>query len=64
VKSEPRNLGLILSVINILKNRVGNSQVVQWLGPCALTVEGLGLILGRGAKTLQAWMVQPKIKLN
>lgn len=35
----------------------GNSQVTQWLGPCAFTAEGLG-----GAKILQAAQAWPKHK--
>ena len=32
----------------------GNSPVVQWLGLCALTAEGLGSIPGRETKIPQA----------
>ena len=31
----------------------GNSLVVQWLGLCAFTAEGVGLIPGRGTKISQ-----------
>ena len=40
---------------------VGNSLVVQWLGLCAFTAEGLGSIPGRGAEISQAvWCGQKK----
>ena len=40
---------------------VGNSLVVQGLGPCGFTAEGLGSIPGRGAEILQAvWCGQKK----
>ena len=31
----------------------GNSLVIQWLGPHALTTEGLGSVSGWGTKMLQ-----------
>ena len=37
-----------------LKNGLGTSLVVQWLGLCAFTAEGPGLIPGWGDKILQA----------
>ena len=33
---------------------LGNSLVVQWLGPCAFTAEGPGSVPGWGAKIPQA----------
>ena len=33
---------------------LGNSLVVQWLGLCASTAGGTGLIPGQGTKILQA----------
>ena len=44
---------------------VGNSLVVQGLGPCGFTAEGLGSIPGRGAEILQAvWCGQKKKNTN
>ena len=39
-----------------------NSLVVQWLGLCAFTAEGVGLISGWGTKGDASHVVQPKIK--
>ena len=39
---------------------LGNSLAVQWLGLCAFTSRGAGLIPGRGAKILQAMVRQKK----
>ena len=33
---------------------MGNSLVIQWLGLCAFTVEGLGSVPGQGTKIPQA----------
>lgn len=46
----------VLNILSYLKrnNAVGNSLLVQWLGLCPFTAEGLGSILGRGSKILQA----------
>ena len=42
---------------------VGNSLVVQWLGLCAFTAEGLGSIPGRRAEISQAvWCSRKKKK--
>ena len=40
--------------LHLLKNSIGNSLAVQWLGLCALTAEGPGSIPGRGTKNPQA----------
>ena len=41
---------------------VGNSLAVQWLGLYTFTAEGMGLIPGRGTKTLQAMQHDQKFK--
>ena len=41
---------------SILIEGLGNSLVIQWLGPCAFTADGPGLIPGRGTKIpLATW---------
>ena len=51
----------LASIIGLLKEKEGNSLVVQWLGLCALTAEGPVSIPGQGTKILQAvWCSQKK----
>ena len=38
----------------------GNSLVVQWLGPCAFTVKGLGLIPGQETDSESHWSGKKK----
>lgn len=38
----------------ILKKDIGNSLVIQWVGLCACTVGGTGLILGRELRSQAA----------
>ena len=42
-----------VELFKLIKIR-GNSLVVQWLGLCAFTAEGLGSVSGWGTKILQA----------
>ena len=47
----------------ILKQLLGNSLAVQWLGLGVFIAEDLGSIPGRGPKILQAtWCMRPKKK--
>ena len=43
----------MLQTTNILNIQGINSLVVQWLGLCAVTAEGLGSIPGQGTKIPQ-----------
>ena len=48
-----------------LKSSQGNSLVVQWLGLCTFTVEGLCSILGWGTKIRQVTQYSQKLlKIN
>ena len=55
---------LYLDSIGFLKGILGNSLVVQCLGLCALTAEGLGPIPGQGTKILQAVQHGQKVKIK
>ena len=49
-------------LLPLLKTGRGNSLAVQWLGLCTFTAKGLGSILGRGTKILQAALNRRKKK--
>ena len=54
------SIELIYYMLNI--NEYGNSLAVQWLGPHACIVAGVGSIPGWGTRIPQATMVRPKEK--
>ena len=48
----------------LLKMNKGNSQVVQWLGLCAITAKGAGSIPGWGTNITPATQCSQKRKIN
>ena len=56
-------LGVYLFIFSIKKMQVGNSLVVvQWLGLCASTVGGIGLIPGKATNIPPGSMAKKKEK--
>ena len=52
------------SVTSYFKIRLGISLVVQWLGLCAFSAEGMGSIHGWGSKILRAVWPNKQIKFD